>query len=320
MDLLSWDWTPPGPRRLEQPVVLLRFTGPDSLRVLHGQTSQALLDARPGDWRSTCCLTPTARLRALAEVLVADDGAWLVITAGDGPALRQAFDRVLFPADRVELGPLHSARWLRVLGGEASPSRSWRPLNQEDGLDKVTGWWLGQDLLLLEGATPPPEWADIPLLADQEAEFWRLQQGEPAWPAEINEAFNPFELGLADRVSLQKGCYLGQEPLAKLASNDGVKQQLRRWEAPPLPAPATALEPGSVLQGLDGSRAGQITSRLQRTDGSWVGLAMVRRQALDCPTLVTGDGAVSVQLSRPGRFQDPPGAQPSGGRGGSGGV
>lgn len=308
MDSSPWDWAPSSLRRWEQPVVLLCLTGPDALRVLHGQTSQALQDARPGDWRSTCCLSPTARLRGLAEVLVVENGAWLVLTAGDGPALRQALDRVLFPADQVELGPLQPGRWLRVLGREPAPPGAWRAL--EGG----GGWWLGGDLLLLAETPLPPDMADIPPLEAQEAEFWRLQQGEPAWPAEINEAFNPFELGLADRVSLNKGCYVGQETLAKLASSDGVKQQLRRWQAAPTPGIASPPEAGTALQMEDGTRAGQITSSLQRADGSWVGLAMVRRQALQSSGLVAlaEDGALPLWLSRPAAFQDPPLHQPSG--------
>ncbi|MFI0401561.1 MAG: hypothetical protein ACH34U_01440 [Cyanobium sp.] len=66
---------------------------------------------------------------------------------------------------------------------------------------------------------------------------------------------------------------------------------------------------GQLLQSADGSRAGQITSCLQLADGSWVGLAMVRRQALESPILdaVVGENAtVPVSLSRPAAFTDPP--------------
>lgn len=295
-----WAWAPLGPQLLEQPVWLLHFSGPDALRVLHGQTSQALQEARPGDWRSTCCLSPTARLRGLADVVVEENGAWLALTAGDGPAVRTAFDRVLFPADQVELGPLQAGRWIRLVGQELSPPGPWRPL--EGG----GGWWLGSNLLLKADTPFPPALANVPPLGDEEAALWRLQQGEPAWPEEINDAFNPYELGLAHRVSLNKGCYVGQETLAKLASTDGVKQKLRRWQAPPT---VQAMAVGQLLQSADGSRAGQITSCLQLADGSWLGLAMVRRQALESPILdaVVGENAtLPVSLSRPAAFTDPP--------------
>jgi folate-binding protein YgfZ len=292
----------------EQPVSLLRLTGPDALRVLHGQTSQDLQAARSGDWRSTCCLTPTARLRGLAEVVVEEGGVWVAITAGDGPAQRQAFDRVLFPADQVELGPLLPGRWWRVVGAPPSPAGAWRPLTGGGG------WWLGSDLLVAAETPLPAELAALPRLSALEAELWRLRQGEPAWPQEINDAFNPFELGMAARVSLNKGCYVGQETLAKLASGDGVKQQLRRWHATPDPSLAALLEPGTELRTAEGGRAGQLTSRLVLDGTTCVGLAMVRRQALDGATLwaAAGDALVPLALTRPEAFQDPPAPPPSG--------
>jgi folate-binding protein YgfZ len=303
-----WDWSPPGPHLLERSVSLLRFSGPDALRVLHGQTSQDLQTARPGDWRSTCCLTPTARLRGLAEVLVDEGGAWLALTEGDGVAQRLAFDRVLFPADQVELGPLRPGRWLRVVGQLPSPRGTWSPLAGGGG------WWLGGDLLILADTPMPASLAALPRLSAADAELWRLQQGEPSWPAELNDTFNAFELGLADRVSLSKGCYVGQETLAKLASGDGVKQQLRRWWQAPDASPGRPLEPGAALRGADGTRAGQITSCLSLDDRGTVGLAVVRRQALNEATLwaAAGDAQVPVHLSRPEAFQDPPKPPPSG--------
>jgi folate-binding Fe-S cluster repair protein YgfZ len=122
---------------------------------------------------------------------------------------------------------------------------------------------------------------------------------------------------LADRVSLSKGCYVGQETLAKLATYDGVKQQLRRWywHAPEGNAEtaAVALTPGTALFGQSNadsgtSRVGQITSVLALADGLWVGLALVRRQALQEPELRAGSepGGPVLHLSRPPTFVDPP--------------
>ena len=51
----------------------------------------------------------------------------------------------------------------------------------------------------------------------------------PISPLEINGKNNPFELGLSDLVNLNKGCYLGQETMSKLAGIGHVKQQLRFW-------------------------------------------------------------------------------------------
>ena len=292
-----WAWAPAQPAVAAWPLSLLQLQGPDSLRFLHGQSSQDLLTAQPGQWLSTCCISPTARMRAIAEVLVVEGGAWLVIRAGDGAAVRQALDRVLFPADAVTLGPLRSGLLLSPVA-VASPlaaadAANWRPLAGAEG------FWLGGQLLLLDAdaaqADPhglEPRARDLLAqrrLSNDEQERWRLQLGLPIGPLELCDDSNPFELGLAPRVSLSKGCYVGQETLAKLATYDGVRRQLRRWWLHADAAAAAALAPGSALRRPSGERAGQITSSLQLPDeGLWIGLALVRRQALADPFLIGG--------------------------------
>jgi folate-binding protein YgfZ len=306
-----WGWSPATASLAAWDVSLLRLQGPDSLRFLHGQTSQAIELASPGQWLSTCCISPTARMRALAEVLVNGDGAWLVIHGGDGLAVRQALDRVLFPADAVALGPLLHGLLLEPLPTPVASDdpRPWRPLEGGEG------FWLGSQLLLV-GATADAQGGESlesaaqellkrPRLTGSERERWRIQSGLPSCPAELNDDTNPFELGLAGRVSLNKGCYVGQETLAKLATYDGVRQQLRRWFVPDRDGPS----PGDALL-LEGDRAGRITSALCLPDhAGWIGLALVRRVALDAERLeVERAGAcpLPVQLSRPDRFVPPP--------------
>ena len=301
-----WGWQPSGPSRTEQAGYLIRLDGPDSGRFLHGQTSSAIEGQQPGSWIPSCCTTATGRLRALAEVLVDRDGAWLLLRGADGTALWQALERVLFPADRVQLGPVTPVRLITPLGDgcDALPQvadGSW--ISLEDG----SGWLLGRQLVLLTNAELPAWLANRAPLPAREQQRWRIQQGVPAAPGEINDDTNPFEVGLADRVSLSKGCYVGQETLAKLATYDGVKQQLRRWFWRGTQDPG---EPGTVLTGDEPSspRAGLITSSLALEDGLWIGLALVRRQSLQQTCLRAGpdpDGAL-LELSRPPAWVDPP--------------
>ena len=310
MSSAPWGWQPSGPCRSEQAGCLIRLDGPDTGRFLHGQTSSAIEGQQPGSWIPSCCTTATGRLRALAEVLVDRDGAWLLLRGADGTALWQALERVLFPADRVQLGPVTAVRWITPLGDgcDALPQvadGSWIAL--EDG----SGWLLGRQLVLLANAELPAWLADRAPLPAMEQERWRIQQGVPAAPGEINDDTNPFEVGLADRVSLSKGCYVGQETLAKLATYDGVKQQLRRWFWRGTQGPG---EPGTVLYGAmtgeesSSQRAGLITSSLALEDGLWIGLALVRRQSLQQTCLRAGpdpDSAL-LELSRPPACVDPP--------------
>ena len=306
-----WAWQPETPARLEQPVWLLRLEGPDARRFLHGQSSQAIELAAPGSALATCLISPTARMRALAWVLVDAGGAWLVIEAGDPEAVRTGLDRVLFPADQVQLGPLQPALLITPLGDTTLPQAGlgrWAPLpgvSQGDG----PGPWLLEHRLLLTPPTTAHPLAGSRLLSPAEHERWRIQQGWPAAPGELNDNTNPFELGLAPRVSLSKGCYVGQETLAKLATYDGVKQQLRRWCClTPSGLAEQPLGAGQTLFNAAGERAGTITSALQlppAAGGLWIGLALVRRSALDEPRLNAGEQTV-LELSLPDTFVAPP--------------
>ena len=310
MSSAPWGWQPSGPCRSEQAGCLIRLDGPDTGRFLHGQTSSAIEGQQPGSWIPSCCTTATGRLRALAEVLVDRDGAWLLLRGADGTALWQGLERVLFPADRVQLGPVTPVRLITPLGYGCDTlpqvaDGSW--ISLENG----SGWLLGRQLVLLTTAELPAWLADRAPLPAREQQRWRIQQGVPAAPGEINDDTNPFEVGLADRVSLSKGCYVGQETLAKLATYDGVKQQLRRWFWRGTQGPG---EPGTVLFGaktgdeISSPRAGLITSSLALEDGLWIGLALVRRQSLQQTCLRAGpdpDGAL-LELSRPPAIVDPP--------------
>ena len=84
--------------------------------------------------------------------------------------------------------------------------------------------------------------------------------------------------------------------MAKLIGQAGVKQQLRYWSCQ---SPLTA----TAKLTLDGERAGVITSAIE-CDGSWVGLALVRRQCLASPTM-EGPNGEQLQIRRPKAFQDP---------------
>ena len=284
---------------------MIRLEGAGSRRFLHGQSSQAIELAPEGSCLATCLISPTARMRALALVRLEANAAELVVLAGDAQAVHQALDRVLFPADGVRLGPVQPAQLVRWTGAPA-PAQS--PQLLQPGVDLGAG--AGQPCWLQPPGTPLPAWLEaIPELEAAEVERQRLRCGFPAAPGELNDDTNPFELGLAPWVSLTKGCYVGQETLAKLATYDGVKQQLRYWHAdrsglPSDPAAAGELPTGSSLTTAAGERAGVITSVLHSADGS-EGLALVRRQAL-AETELLAAGGVRLLLSRPNGFVDPP--------------
>ena len=250
----------------------LRLNGSGARQFLQGQTSADLNALQSGDLLQTCWLTATGRLRAVLELRFDAEGADVIVLAGEATAVHAGFDQVIFPADRVRLQPLAKLRRLQWL--EPNAAAVWCDAEAE----------------------LPEPWASGEAATVMALEQWRLQSGFPPGPGELNGETNPLELGLVAQISTEKGCYLGQETMAKLIGQAGVKQQLRCWSC------SSALSPTAKLT-LEGERAGVITSALER-DGTWLGLALVRRQCLASPTL-EGPNGEQLQIRQPEAFQDP---------------
>jgi len=259
---------------------LLRLDGKGCKEFLHGQTSADVLAATNGRLLQSCWLTATGRLRALLEIRLDTNGADVLVLAGDSTAVAQGFEQVIFPADQVRLQPIHTIRRLQTL-------------------DQLKPGQAPQVSLLLPDEPLPTHWAAMEQANTEQVERWRLKQGLPLEPGEINGDTNPFELGLAAWVSLSKGCYLGQETLAKLANSGGIKQQLRYWQADSPLALGQKLITRRPKEGAS-NRAGVITSAMQepKSAGSF-GLALVRRQALHENELVVAEDSHKVSLSIP---------------------
>lgn len=263
---------------------LLRLSGGGTRQFLHGQTSAAIQQASEQSLIHTCWLTATGRVRALLEVCLDGEGADVLVLCGDADAVLVGFDRVIFPADRVKVKAAEPQR--RVQRLRPAP----QPLQWQD--DVV---WPASNSL-------PDPWTALPIANPEQLEQWRISQGLPLSSQELNGETNPLELGLADWVSLEKGCYLGQETVAKLVSRDGVKQKLRCWTIHQQDGNTPLPQAGDSLHLAD-ERAGVITS-IHKTGQRLQGLALVRRSFLDHPTLSWGPGGAEVNVHQPPAYRD----------------
>lgn len=67
---------------------------------------------------------------------------------------------------------------------------------------------------------------DFKLIGDEAYNHYRVENGIPIAPNEINDIYNPHEVGLMDLVSTSKGCYIGQEVIARLDTYNKVQKHL----------------------------------------------------------------------------------------------
>jgi tRNA-modifying protein YgfZ len=178
-------------------------------------------------------LTPKARVIAPLVLVARGDEDFLLLTEpGLGEIVRSTLLRARFAAKcEIELEE-HTS--LVVFRGEA------------DGIPNVE---YGEPAVELLDAEPPAE-----VLGDEELERRRIEAGTPRWGREIDDRVLPAEAGLTEtHVSFTKGCYPGQEPIARLHYRGKSNRRLTLLEVDGAPATETEV--------FDGDRAvGRVTS------------------------------------------------------------
>ena len=127
-------------------------------------------------------------------------------------------------------------------------------------------------------------------VSEEAAEIVRIESGTPRFGADMTAETMPAEAGIVDAaVSFTKGCYIGQEPVARLHYKGRPNRRLRGLE---LSAPA---EPGSELR-LGERTVGSIgSSRVSPARGP-IALAIVRREAEPGAELVVGEAGVTARV------------------------
>jgi tRNA-modifying protein YgfZ len=290
------------------PIAWLKVTGPDAADFLQGQCTQDLRGLRDG--QTTDALWLNTKGRILGESLIlraaapAEDAWWLWSAHTAGASLRSrledfiiADDVTIIPEETVWeqvtlAGPAAEA-WLREsLGGLAPPGPgTWLPLGGgflfagRRGLPRIWEWLRPMATTL----TPPEPPATLGDLLPGTLHRARLAAGTPAIPGEFGPQDLPQEAGLeTTAISFNKGCYLGQEVMARLHAMGQVRRRLLRV-AGPGPAPAAPLE---IRQ--NEKRVGELRASADDGEGGWIGLALLNLLGLDpaLPLLTVDQRAV----------------------------
>ena len=242
-------------RFARRPRAFVRVAGPEAAQYLERMVSNAVADLPLGSARDALLLTPKARVIAPLRVLRRSEDDFLLLTEPElGEVVRSHLVRSRL-ATRAEIELEEHDSYLLL--GEGATAHDGIP-NDDYGLP-------GIEVLDEE---PPPGLAEIDA---EELERMRIEARTPRFGREIDERVLPAEAGLVERaVSLTKGCYPGQEPIARLHYRGHVNRSLRllRLESEELPEPGTEIRYGRKT-------AGRVTSAA-RADGAVVALAYVR--------------------------------------------
>jgi len=228
----------------------VRVAGPDAADYLQRMVSNDVEALATGEACPALLLTAKARVMAPLVVLRrAGDDFLLLTEPGLGEVVRAHLTRMRLRA-QCEIEPEEHESML-VFGGAEGFATDW------------------------PGAREVIDAGLQPTLADDEVELRRVEAGVPRWEREIDDRILPAEAGLeATHISFSKGCYPGQEPVARLHFRGHPNRGLRLLELDELP------DPDAVLL-HDGREVGRVTSAARRADGTVAALAYVRTEVPD---------------------------------------
>ena len=270
---------------------LLEISGDDRKRFLHNQTTNDINSLQPGRGCDTVFVTSTGRNIDLATAYVTEDIVLVLVSPNRRQQLMEWMDRYIFPMDRVELadksdryavfsliGPkcgdlLQQLGATEILGQPEATHLLLKIGNIEVRVGVGSGLGIDGYTLIVPVESAAEIWSKlieleaIPM-GDRLWEELRILQGRPASDRELTEEYNPLEAGLWKAISFEKGCYIGQETIARLNTYKGVKQRL--WGV----LLTSTVEPGTPVT-VEDKKVGTITSCIE-SDGKPFGLAYIR--------------------------------------------
>ena len=278
--------------------------GSDVLRYLHAVCTQHTLDLAPGDASQALLLSPKGKIEFAFGLAVLPEGVLLDTEAGAAPALAERLARFVFRYDVTVGQPVPGAATVVGPGADAALAAAGLPVPPA-GRAGVAG--PGPALVVVH---PTPAGVDLvgpgALAAAAEleragvergpAERWepvRVALGLPRAGLELTDDVLAEEAGLlGSHVHLDKGCYPGQETVARVHNLGQVQRRLAGLRFEPsgdgLPAPRTDLVAD------DGRRAGQLRSVVDHPALGPIGLAYVRRVVETGRLVRAGDRVATV--------------------------
>jgi tRNA-modifying protein YgfZ len=184
------------PAVVRRPRAFVRVSGPDAADYLQRMVSNDVEALAVGDACEALLLTAKARVIAPLRVIRRASDDFLLLTEPElGETVRAELLRMRFAAN-VEIEPEEHESWL-VLGGEEVLDE--RPAGTE--------------------------------ASEEDFERWRIESRIPRWGRELDDRVLPAEAGLDDtHISFTKGCYPGQEPIARQRYRGKVNRKLRVLE------------------------------------------------------------------------------------------
>ncbi len=281
---------------------VLTFHGASRLDLIHRMSTQAVRDLAPGTGAATVLTTDIGRVVDRLILYAGDDAVTALTGEGNGANVARYLLRFVFFNDDF-VSREREAAILGVYGRQATsllraaygvevalPRHHWQPARLAGidhtihAADPVAGDGF---LLICEAAEREALWAALVAAGIHPADeptfdYLRIESAVPRFGRELTLDYIPLEANLWDDVSFQKGCYIGQEIIARMESRGRLAKRLLRLR------PARPLAPGAELR-AGGRPAGIVTSAVDGPAGP-LALGYVKTATLETgEPLLAGD-------------------------------
>jgi aminomethyltransferase len=284
----------------------LRFTGETRLDLIHRMSTQQVNGLQPGQGTATILTTDIGRIIDRLLLYAGENELLAVTGAGNNDNVARYLMRFVFFQDDFHVADLSpQTAFLAVYGrqaedrlsvalgfGLALPMHHWREVTWRGLTFSVhrTDPVAGAGYLLIcrshEQETLRQELIAerlVPASADA-FEYLRIESGLPLFGSELTGEYIPLEAGLWEDVSFTKGCYIGQEIIARMESRNRIAKKLALLQ------PAEMVAAGATIM-ADNRQAGQLTSIANGPRGP-LALGYIRTSFLEqeTPIAFSADG------------------------------
>jgi folate-binding protein YgfZ len=285
----------------------LAVAGSEAAEYLQGQITNDVEALDPGAGAYAALLDRKGRMQGDMRVLrLADAGFELDTEAVSGDALLRHLQMYKVGRDVSVEEITERDRTLSVIGPAALEAAGTGPLGSEyshrphalAGVEaRAITTDLGVDLVLpaegVDAVRDELARAGAEPVTEAAAEIVRVESGRPRFGAEMTTATIPEEAGINERaVSFTKGCYIGQETVARLHYKGRPNRQLRGLR---LSAPAAGSEPVTLGE----RELGRIGTAVLSPAHGPIALAILRREAEPGATVTVGDGIEAAVVELP---------------------